>query len=250
MKEKITIENKDLHLLSGILEFPAGPTLAYAIFAHCFTCNKDLNAVRNISKALKDKGFAVLTFDFTGLGSSEGDFSETNFSSNVSDLLHAARYLEEHYEAPSVMIGHSLGGTATLFAADQIPSVKAIVTIGSPADPAHVRHLLEKKMEEIETSGSATVIVGGRPFLIKKHFLEDLQTHYLKQILKNLNKGYLIIHSPQDAVVGIENAAALYKAASHPKSFVSIDGADHLLSQKKDSLYVGELISSWAKRYL
>lgn len=250
-KIDVTIENENQHLLSGVLEFPEDSTsIEYVLFAHCFTCNKELKAVRNISRALTGRGFGVLSFDFTGLGKSEGDFSDTNFSSNINDLVGAAKFLEENYKAPAIMIGHSLGGTATIFAASRISSVNAIVTIGSPADPVHIEHLLKNKLHEIETQGSATVSIGGRPFEIKKHFLDDLQTHYLRQVLFNLNKAYLIIHSPQDTVVGIENAAALYKAAAHPKSFVSIDGADHLLSQKKDSQYVGELIASWAKRYL
>lgn len=250
-KLKVSFNNKNNQALSAILELPEldNPS-SYALFAHCFTCNKDINAVRNISKSLTQNGLGVFTFDFTGLGQSEGKFSETNFSSNIDDLVSAADYLRENYRAPELLIGHSLGGAASIFAAQRIEEIKALVTIGTPADPAHIAHLVQPKRLEIETHGKANVTIAGRTFEIQKQFLEDIESHYLDQVLSQLNKAYLIIHSPNDRIVGIENAAALYQAARHPKSFLSIDKADHLLSQKADSAYVGNMIAQWVSRYI
>lgn len=249
--QKVTFKNKEGQQLEGRLELPADRhPHNYVIFAHCFTCNKNLLAVKNIGRALISNGFGVLRFDFTGLGESEGDFADTNFSGNVEDLVAAANYLSEKHSAPTLLIGHSLGGAAVIFAAAEIPSVKAIATIGAPSDPSHVEHLLKSSLKEIKQHGKAVVNLSGRDFTIKKQFLEDLKTKSLPETIKELRMPLLLMHSPQDATVGIKNAEDIYKAAHHPKSFVSLDGADHLLMNKRDSIYVGEVISGWAKRYL
>ncbi len=249
--QSVTFKNKEGQLLEGRLELPVDRyPHNYAIFAHCFTCNKNLLAVKNIGKALTSNGFGVLRFDFTGLGESEGNFADTNFSGNVEDLVAAADYLNEKHTAPTLLIGHSLGGAAVIFAATEISSVKAIATVGAPSDPSHVQHLLKSSLEEIQANGKAVVNLSGRDFTIKKQFLEDLKTKSLPDTVKKLRKPILLMHSPQDDTVGIQNAEDIYQAAHHPKSFVSLDGADHLLMNKKDSVYVGEVISGWAKRYL
>ncbi len=249
--EKIFFTNKSGQQLVGRLEVPADShPHNYVLFAHCFTCNKNLLAIKNISRALTARGFAVFRFDFTGLGESEGDFADTNFSGNVEDLVAAGDHMASHFEAPSLLIGHSLGGAAVIFAAAQMDSVKAVATIAAPADPEHVTHLLQNSIEEIEASGQATVNLSGRDFTIKKQFLEDLQEQTLERTLRKLRKPFLVLHSPQDTIVGIKNAELLYHAAHHPKSFVTLDGADHLLSKREDSSYVGEVIAGWAPRYL
>lgn len=248
---KIHFKNKEGVQLKGRLDLPADQKPHnFALFAHCFTCNKNFNAVRNVSRALINRGFGVLQFDFTGLGSSKGDFSESNFSGNVEDLLAAAQFLEEEYQAPSLIVGHSLGGAAAIMAAARLDSIQAVATIGSPSNPQHVQHLFQNSLEEIKDSGQALVNIGGSPFTIKKQFLDDLSQMTLFKIVKGLRKAILILHSPQDATVGIENASELYGAAHHPKSFISLDRADHLLNREADSLYAGEVIGSWAKRYL
>ena len=248
---KLQFDNADGLALSARLEMPVDKKpLAYALLAHCFTCTKNLMAVTNISRALTAQGVAVLRFDFTGLGESEGDFADTNFSSNVQDLVDAAAHLEEHYEAPKIIIGHSLGGAAVLMAAGSISSIKAVATVGAPADPPHVKHLFQNSLEEIEQSGEALVSLSGRPFKIKKQFVDDLEKTDLATRLKALKKPLLILHSPQDEIVDIKNAEKIYIGAMHPKSFVSLDGADHLLSRKEDSTYVGHMIASWAVRYV
>jgi len=229
---------------------PDGRPVAYALFAHCFTCNRNLNAVRRISQEMSDHGMAVLQFDFTGLGDSEGNFSDTGFASNVDDLVAAARYLASHHEAPRVLIGHSLGGVAVLKAAGSIPSCKAVVTIGAPADPKHVAHLIGDARETIEQSGQATVTLAGRSFLIKKQFLEDLEETRMEETIRGLRRALLVCHSPIDQTVGIENAARIFQAAMHPKSFLSLDKADHLLSNEADAFYVGRAAAAWATRYL
>lgn len=248
---KVTFKNASGQILAARLEMPeSNLPKAFALFAHCFTCNKNLTAVRTIGKTLTEKNIAVLRFDFTGLGESEGDFEHTNFSSNIEDLYSAAQFLKENYQAPSLLIGHSLGGAAVLFASANIPSVKAIATIGAPSNPEHVAHLFKNSIDEINTSGNALVSIGGREFTIQKHFLDDIQDKNIKHKLSEFRNSILIMHSPQDTTVGIENAAEIYKAAHHPKSFISLNGADHLLSNKKDSEYVGEIIATWADRYL
>ncbi len=249
--QKIEFQNNDGQTLVGRLELPIDRhPHNFAIFAHCFTCNKNLAAVKNISRSLTANGFGVLRFDFTGLGESEGDFGDTNFSGNVEDLVAAAEYLGENHQAPTLLIGHSLGGAAVLFAAAEISSVKAVATIGAPSNPVHVKHLFKSDLEEIESSGRAKVNLSGRDFTIKKQFLDDLESKSLPETAMRLRKALLIMHSPQDNTVEIKNAEEIYLAARHPKSFVSLDGADHLLMNKKDSIYAGDVISGWAKRYV
>ncbi|MEX0361006.1 MAG: alpha/beta fold hydrolase [Allomuricauda sp.] len=249
--QKINFKNSDGQTLVGRLELPADQhPHSYAIFAHCFTCNKNLLAVKNIGKALTSHGFGVLRFDFTGLGESDGDFADTNFSGNVGDLVAAAEFLQNNYEAPTLIIGHSLGGAASIFAAVKIPSIKAVATIGAPSNPVHVKHLLQSGVDEILATGKAIVNLSGRDFTIKKQFLDDLETKSLPETAKALRKPLLIMHSPQDDTVGIKNAEEIYMAAHHPKSFVSLDGADHLLSKKEDSIYAGNVIAGWAMRYV
>jgi putative redox protein len=249
--EKITFQGSLGDKLSAQIHFPAEENPHnYVIFAHCFTCNKNLNAVRNIIFGLTKKGFAVLSFDFTGLGQSEGDFSDTNFSSNVEDLIKAAEYLKKNHGAATMLVGHSLGGAAVLMAADKIDSIKAVATLGAPSQAKHVLHLLEDGKETIKEKGQAEVNIGGRPFRIKKQFLEDLQSKDNLQRIEDLRIALLILHSPQDQTVDISNAAAIYEKAHHPKSFISLDGADHLLSSKEDSIYAGDVIASWADRYI
>ncbi|RLJ62456.1 putative redox protein [Lacinutrix venerupis] len=249
--QKVTFKNTKNETLVGRLELPVNQhPHNFVIFAHCFTCNKNLSAVKNISRELTANGFGVLRFDFTGLGDSEGDFENTNFSGNVKDLIHASNFLKEQYNAPSLIIGHSLGGAAAIFTASKIESIKAVATIGAPSNPKHVQHLIQSSVEEIKTTGIANVNIGGRPFTIKKQFLDDIETKSLPDVAQKLRKALLVIHSPQDTTVCIQNAEDIYVAARHPKSFVSIDGADHLLSNKEDSNYVGKIISSWATRYV
>lgn len=247
----ISFENTQGVKLSGKLELPADQhPKAYAIFAHCFTCNKNLTAVRNISRTLTAQGFGVVRFDFTGLGQSEGDFADTNFSSNIQDLEDIAQYMSENLEAPKLIIGHSLGGAAAIFAAKSISSIQAVATIGAPSSPKHVENLFKSSTAEIEAKGKAIVEIGGRPFPISKQFIEDISSSNMNDVVKSLKKPILILHSPQDTVVTVNNAAEIYSAAMHPKSFVSLDGADHLLSKKEDSIYVGNVIAQWATRYI
>ena len=227
----------------------AVPT-SYALFAHCFTCTKDIFAARYVTKGLAERGIAVLRFDFTGIGASEGEFANTNFSSNVEDLKKAAAYLAAEHEPPQLLVGHSLGGAAVLAAAGEIESVKAVVTIGAPAEPAHVSHLFTGSKEIIETEGEAEVLLAGRPFKIKKQFLEDIEANKLADKISSLGKALLIFHSEVDATVGIDNARQIFLAAQHPKSFVSLDRADHLLSDRRDALYVADVLASWVSRYV
>lgn len=249
--QKVTFTNKEGVELNARIELPADRKPgAFALFAHCFTCTKNLSAVRNISRAITGAGFGIMRFDFTGLGDSEGDFSDTNFSSNIDDLKSAAGFLEENFMAPSLLIGHSLGGAAVLYAARSMKTVDAVATIGAPSDPVHVSKLLSSSIQDIEKNGVAEVNIGGRPFKIKKQFLDDLKAVNMDDVLKNLRKAILVSHSPQDRVVEIENAAIIFQAARHPKSFVSLDGADHLLSEGTDSRYIGNVIAHWAKRYI
>jgi putative redox protein len=248
---KIDFQNDKGETISARLDLPRDQKpLAYVLFAHCFTCNKNLVPVTNISRQLTEEGFAVFRFDFTGLGESEGDFENTNFSSNIQDLISAAEYMENEYEAPSLIIGHSLGGAAVIYAGSKLESVQAVATISAPSSPDHVKKLLGESVERIKQKGTAEVTISGRSFTIKEQFLEDISEKNMQEILKNMRKPLLLLHSPQDDIVGIENAAEIYKHAMHPKSFISLDGADHLLSDKKDSAYVGNVIASWSHRYL
>jgi putative redox protein len=246
----VQFDNADGRTLAGVIDMPALPARHFALFAHCFTCSKNLKAATNISQALNDAGIAVLRFDFTGLGQSEGDFAASNFSSNVSDLLAAVRFLEDEYRAPDILLGHSLGGTAVLQAAADIPSAVAVATIGSPVDPAHVAHLFGAARDELERDGCAEVNIGGRPFTVKQQFIDDLASHDLYTAVGSLRKALLVMHAPLDNIVEIDNAAELFTAARHPKSFASLDKADHLLSHVEDSLYAGRLLASWASHYL
>lgn len=236
--------------LAAKLDTPDGDIKAFALFAHCFTCSKDLKAVGNITSALAEIGIATFRFDFTGLGQSSGDFADTNFSSNIEDLIAAAEYMANEYEAPSILIGHSLGGAAVLQATHSIESIKAVAVIGAPADPEHVIENFSMKIDEIEEKGVATVQLAGRPFRIKKQFLDDLEETSMKSCITNLGRALLIFHSPIDNTVGIDNAQKIFFAARHPKSFVSLDDADHLLSEKQDSVYVGKVLGTWAERYI
>ncbi len=248
---RLKFANKSGIQLSGRLDLPiSGRPKAYALFAHCFTCSKNLNAVGSISSSLIANNIAVFRFDFTGLGQSKGDFEDTNFSSNLDDLVSAYSYLEENYHAPQVMIGHSLGGAAVLHIAGQLDKVEAVVTIGAPFDPPHVKKLFKEGINEIETKGEAIIDIGGRPFKIKKQLLDDLERNDAADCIGNLRKALLVLHSPQDNTVGIENAGKIYEAALHPKSFISLDGADHLMSDDKDSKYAGHVIATWANRYI
>lgn len=247
---KMTFLNQQDEELAGLLELPESEPGAYAIFAHCFTCSKDIAAASRISRALAKKGIAVLRFDFTGLGNSDGDFANTNFSSNLQDLVSAADYLGRHYQAPAMLIGHSLGGAAVLAAARDIPSVRAIVSIGAPATADHVSNLFAHSKDKILNEDKAEVNLAGRCFTIKKQFLEDLTSHNTTEHIANLGKALLILHSPVDKTVSIDEAAKIYQAAKHPKSFISLDQADHLLSRREDSQYAAEVIAGWAGRYL
>lgn len=236
--------------LAAALDTPEGPIRAYALFAHCFTCGKDVLAAKRIAVALAAKNIAVLRFDFTGLGSSEGDFANSTFSSNVADLVHAADHLRKTYEAPALLIGHSLGGAAILAAAGQIAEAKAVVTIGAPSDPTHVTGQFADSIEKIRKEGQAEVSLAGRPFTIKREFLDDVAEHSLMEHITKLHKPLLVMHSPTDDTVGIDNATRIFVAAKHPKSFVSLSDADHLLSDRRDAAYVADVITAWASRYL
>jgi len=248
MRKKVEFPSQGQHL-AGLLETPDQTIRAYVLFAHCFTCGKDVAAASRISRFLVQHGFAVFRFDFTGLGNSDGDFANTNFSSNTEDLLSAARFLEQEYEAPQLLIGHSLGGAAVLAMAAQLHKVKAVVTIGAPYEASHVIHNFDAHLDSIEQSGSAKGSLGSREFTIKKQFLDDLRSQTTEHI-KHLDKALLVLHSPIDLTVDISDAEKIYKAAKHPKSFVSLDTADHLLSKSADSEYVAQTISGWASRYI
>jgi uncharacterized OsmC-like protein/esterase/lipase len=248
MRTKVEFPSQGQHL-AGLLETPDQTVRAYVLFAHCFTCGKDVAAASRISRFLVQHGFAVFRFDFTGLGNSDGDFANTNFSSNTEDLLSAAKFLEQRYQAPKLLIGHSLGGAAVLAMAAQLPEVKAVVTIGAPFEASHVIHNFDAHLETIKHSGSAKVSLGARDFTIKKQFLDDLRNQTTDHI-QHLDKALLVLHSPLDLTVDIADAEKIYKAAKHPKSFVSLDTADHLLSKASDSEYVAQTISGWASRYI
>jgi esterase/lipase len=248
--KKIEFENREGYKLSARFDEPdSGKIVQSVLFAHCFTCGKNLKAAGNISRALTEKNIAVFRFDFTGLGESEGDFADSTFSSDVSDLVSAAEKMNELTYPPGILIGHSLGGTAVLQAAKDIPSSKAVITIGSPCSPEHVTHHFDHKIDEIQSKGEATVQLAGRPFKVKKKFIDDLKEQQMNETIRGLGKALMIFHSPVDRTVDISNAAHIYKLARHPKSFISLDDADHLLTSEKDSNYVGEVTAAWAGRY-
>jgi len=238
------------HELSARLDLPAGPVRAFALFAHCFTCSKDVLAAKRIASGLATAGVGVLRFDFTGLGSSEGEFANTNFSSNIEDLVSAAGYLREKLAAPTLLIGHSLGGAAVLAAAHKIPEARAVVTIGAPADVGHVLKHFGSSLEEIHKKGEARVALAGRHFHIRRSFVEDAMEHRLMERINSLGKALLVMQAPRDTVVGIENASKIFLAAKHPKSFVSLDDADHLLSDPNSAAYVARVIDAWASKYI
>jgi len=247
--DKVTFPGSHGASLAGRLELPPSTPRGYALFAHCFTCNKDVAAAARVCRALTDYGIAVLRFDFTGLGNSDGDFSHTNFSSNIDDLTNAADYMREHYEAPALLIGHSLGGAAVLAVAHSIPEVEAVATIGAPADPEHIVHLLQDSLEEIETKGEADVDLEGRTFRIRRQFLNDIDAHPQQERIRTLNAALLVMHSPIDTTVGIDNARLIYEQAVHPKSFIALNGADHLLTDREDSSFAARMLATWADRY-
>ncbi|AVR46110.1 osmotically inducible protein C [Christiangramia fulva] len=247
----ISFKNNRDQVLKGILELPLHQKPEnFAVFAHCFTCNKNFHAPVNISKSLASRGYGVLRFDFTGLGESEGEFSNSDFSANINDIIAAVNYLTEEYSAPSLLIGHSLGGAAALLAALQLPSVKAVVSINAPSNLEHVKNHFQGNIEEIKKNGFAKVKIGGRDFKITSNFVEDLENNNNLSKINNLHKALLIMHSPQDKIVSIKHAESLYMAAKHPKSFISLDGSDHMISLKNDALYVGNVISAWAEKYI
>jgi putative redox protein len=248
--EKFMFKNEEGIKLSAVLELPDNTPVAYAIFAHCFGCSKDMIATTRIARSLTKSGIAVLRFDFTGLGSSSGDFADTTFSSNVKDLMSAAAYLREKYAAPQLIIGHSLGGAAAIMTASLVPEIKAVATIGAPSNPGHVSHIFSSKMDEIIEKGQAKIKLGGRELTITREYVEDIKEHCLESILPDLKRALIIFHSPIDEIVDLDHARILYKAARHPKSFVSIDGGDHLLTNKRDSEFVATILGAWAKRYL
>ncbi|MGC2774200.1 MAG: bifunctional alpha/beta hydrolase/OsmC family protein [Bradyrhizobium sp.] len=248
--ERFQFEGASGEQLAAALDLPDGAPRAYALFAHCFSCGKDTHAARRIAMALTAHGIAVLRFDFTGLGSSEGDFANTTFSSNVADLVRAADHLRETRQAPAILIGHSLGGAAVLAAASGIPDARAVVTIAAPSDPGHVTALFKDSLDAIRHDGSAEVSLAGRPFRISSAFLDDVAEQRLLDKVVHLHKALLVMHSPIDETVGIDNATKIFVAAKHPKSFISLDHADHLISRKDDAAYIAEVIASWASRYV
>jgi uncharacterized OsmC-like protein/pimeloyl-ACP methyl ester carboxylesterase len=248
--ERITFTGHSGDALAARLDLPDGPHLATALFAHCFTCSKDIPAARRISARLAGMGIAVLRFDFTGLGHSGGEFGNTTFSSNVGDLLAAAAHLHSIGHAPALLIGHSLGGAAVLKAAGQIASVKAVATIGAPFEPAHVTHNFGHALDQIRREGKAQVNLGGRPITIGRDFVDDVSAESLGPAIASLHRALLVLHAPKDRIVGIENASDIFMAAKHPKSFVTLDEADHLITRPEDAEYAAEVISAWASRYL
>jgi putative redox protein len=248
--KKIEFTGSQGYLLSARLDTPDQEPKATVIFAHCFTCSKNLRVVSTITKILAELGFATFRFDFTGLGESDGDFANTNFSSNVDDLVAAYQHLKAQDLAPAILVGHSLGGAAVLQAAHHMPEVKAVATIGAPAHPEHVKKNFGLKVEDIKKDGEAEVRLGGRLFTIKKQFLDDLKKNRMQAFIRNLNRALMVFHSPIDNTVGIENASMIFMDAKHPKSFVSLDQADHLLTDNKDSMYVGKVLTAWAEKYI
>ncbi|PXB00044.1 osmotically inducible protein C [Nostoc sp. 3335mG] len=248
--EKISFENADGTALAGTIDLPPGTPRAFALFAHCFSCSSQSHAAKRIAGALTSHGIATLRFDFTGLGASEGAFADSHFAANVEDLIQAAEYLSSTWQAPELLIGHSLGGAAVIAAAGGLASVKAVVTIGAPFDPAHVLHQFGSRIDEIERAGEADVTIAGRTFTVRRDFLEAARGQDQEQRLADLNRALLVMHAPTDEIVGIDNARAIFEAARHPKSFLSLESADHLLTARRDGDYVATMIAAWAERYL
>ncbi len=248
--QRIDFPGSQGHPLAGRLDTPDQAPSAWAVFAHCFTCSKDTKAAAYIAQALAEAGYGVLRFDFTGLGGSGGDFANTNFSSNVDDLVAAADWLRDHRGAPTLLIGHSLGGAAVLAAAGRVDDARAVVTLGAPFEPAHVTHQFGAALQVIETAGQAQVSLGGRPFTIRRSFVDDVNGQAQQQRIRALRRPLLVMHAPEDAVVEVDNARRIFEAARHPKSFVALDGADHLLAREADARFAAGIISSWAARYV
>ena len=248
--DRVEFEGSTGGMLAARLDLPAGPPRAFVLFAHCFTCSKDVFAASRIAAGLAEAGFGVLRFDFTGLGSSEGEFANTNFSSNIEDLRRAADWLRDNHCAPQLLVGHSLGGAAVLAVAADLPEVSAVATIGAPAELEHVVGLFGDTRQRIEDDGESMVELAGRTFRVRKQFLDDLRTHVLIDRIASMGKALLVLHSPIDNTVGIENAARIFDAARHPKSFLSLDGADHLLSRRADATYAARMIATWADRFV
>lgn len=248
--EKVDFRSAGGHMLSARLELPAGAARAYAVYAHCYTCGKDVIAARRITATLAAHGIAVLRFDFTGLGASEGDFSDTNFSSNVADLVAAAGYLRDTRAAPTLLVGHSLGGTAALAAAGLIPEVRAVATIAAPSDPQFLKHMLGEHADTITEKGEAQVLLAGREFTLRRQLIEDLATQEVEDRIRHLNRALLVMHSPLDDTVDVANAMRIFQLAKHPKSFVSLDDMDHLLTRRDDGAWVAGMIAAWSARYL
>ncbi len=247
--EKIEFVGSLGHTLSARLHEPNGGSAgAYALFAHCFTCSKDILAATRIARGVSERGIGVLRFDFTGLGQSEGEFAQTTFSSNVGDLLAAADWLRQNRSAPALLVGHSLGGAAVLFSASKIAACKAVATIGAPAEPEHVMRLIGPAASSIEETGQAEVSIGGRPFMLGKALLDDLREQDARNVIGSLRRALMIFHSPVDTIVGIDHAAQIFGWAKHPKSFVSLGSADHLLSKPEDAAFVSDMLAAWAGR--
>jgi uncharacterized OsmC-like protein/fermentation-respiration switch protein FrsA (DUF1100 family) len=247
---KVEFDGSQGHKLAARLDLPSGTPQAFALFAHCFTCSKDVFAASRIAGRLSELGIATLRFDFTGLGSSDGEFANTDFSSNIEDLVKAADWLREAHQAPSILIGHSLGGTAVLAAAGEIPEAVAVATIGAASDAAHVVENFAGRLDEIERTGQATVELAGRHFRIRQDFVDDVRTQNMQDRIAGLRRALIIFHAPRDEIVGIDNAGAIFTAAKHPKSFVSLDDADHLLTRRADAIYVADVLAAWAGRYV
>jgi putative redox protein len=248
--DKVEFAGAGGETLAGRLDRPMGPPRAYGLFAHCFTCSKDVFAAQRIATGLAERGIAVLRFDFTGLGNSAGDFGNTSFSSNIADLVAAADFLRAQHGAPQLLIGHSLGGAAVRLAAVKIPECVGVATLNAPLDPQHVQHLFAGSLDKIRQEGAATVTLAGRSFTLRRDFVDDLMTHAPAENLRQLKRALIIFHATQDKIVGIENARLAYEAALHPKSFIALDGADHFISRREDATYVADLIAAWANRYL
>lgn len=248
--EKTTFLGASGAPLAGIINWPQREPAAFAVFAHCFTCSKDVKAAYRVSRTLAEEGIAVLRFDFSGLGESGGDFVGSSFSTNIADLVAAAAHLRENHRSPSLLVGHSLGGTAALATAARIPEVRAVVSIAAPLDPSHLRRHLLPVEGRGDHSEEVTLEVAGRRFRLGRQFLDDLQQHDMKALVGSLGRALLVAHSPADRVVSLEQASSIYQAANHPKSFLSLDRADHLLSKREDAAWAGQCIAAWAARYL
>jgi len=248
--EHIDFRNSNGLRLAALLDRPSDEPAAYALFAHCFTCGKNNRAASHIARALAARGIAVMRFDFTGIGASEGEFADTGFSANVADLVAAADHLRRTHQAPAMLIGHSLGGAAVLAAAAHVPEVRAVVTIAAPADPAHAIDLFKDRVSEINERGDAEIVLGSRSFRVRREFLEDLAGQHLVECISRLQRALLIFHAPGDDIVGIDHANRIFTAAKHPKSFISLADVDHLISRKSDAVYVGNVIAAWGQRYL